>query len=312
VDYPVQQGDTLLQLALKYGIPVSEIKKTNKLSGDTLNAGETLFLPILPEGVFKAESVGEGVVQIQEALSFLGFPVTIDGLYGFQTEKIILNLQKRQPETVPDGLYGPKTRMLLKRLLILGYRIVKNPTSVLALVNRKNALSCDYVPEDLTLPEIPFCTEEYDPKKQLRRDAASALERLYAKARQDNISIAGVSGYRSYDRQAEIFRENYAKSPANASQFSAHPGESEHQTGLAMDLSSPHVDFELEQSFGETLQGRWLALNAPAFGFVIRYPLGKEDVTGYAYEPWHIRYVGRAAARRITDAHITLEEYLAD
>jgi len=310
MEYTIQPGDTLYRIAQKFNLTVSEIKKTNQLSGDLIYPGQMLFLPVLPEGVFSLGNVGDGVVQIQEALSYIGYPVTIDGYYGPQTADIILNLQKKLPELSADGIYGPKTRAFIKRLLYADYHIVQNPTSLLALVNKKNALNHTYVPPDLVVPNIPFSFEGFDPKKQLRAVAANALEQLFAKARQDNISLAGVSGYRSYERQAELFHENWLKSPAAANQFSARPGESEHQTGLAIDVSSSSVDYELEQSFGDTLQGRWLSLNAPSFGFIIRYPQGKESVTGYAYEPWHIRYVGRSAARQIADDRITLEEYL--
>lgn len=95
-----------------------------------------------------------------------------------------------------------------------------------------------------------------------------------------------------------------------ANQTSAKPGESEHQTGLAMDVSSPSVNFQLTQYYGHTREGKWLVENAPKHGFIIRYPEGKEYITGYNYEPWHIRYVGKNAAEFIMNENITLEEYL--
>ncbi|WP_432409628.1 M15 family metallopeptidase [Wukongibacter sp. M2B1] len=95
-----------------------------------------------------------------------------------------------------------------------------------------------------------------------------------------------------------------------ANQTSAKPGESEHQTGLAMDVSSPSVNFQLTQYYSQTREGKWLVENAPKHGFIIRYPAGKEYITGYNYEPWHIRYVGKNAAEFIMNENITLEEYL--
>ncbi len=92
----------------------------------------------------------------------------------------------------------------------------------------------------------------------------------------------------------------------------AYPGQSEHQTGLAMDVSSHKMGFKLHQSFGETIEGIWLANNAPKFGFIIRYPKGKEHITGYKYEPWHLRYVGVQVAEEIAQKGITLEEYLSE
>jgi hypothetical protein len=144
------------------------------------------------------------------------------------------------------------------------------------------------------------------------RRAAQALEQLFARAAAEGIELAGVSAYRSYPRQATIFRENWEQDPEEANRSSARPGESEHQTGLAIDVSSPSVNYVLTQAFGETEEGRWLAQNAADFGFILRYPQGKEDITGYLYEPWHIRYVGRPAAEAIAQSGLTLEEFLAE
>ena len=92
-------------------------------------------------------------------------------------------------------------------------------------------------------------------------------------------------------------------------QYVAKPGTSEHQTGLALDVSSPEVDYELEEIFAETPEGKWLAVYAPMFGFILRYPKGKENITGYAYEPWHIRYVGKSLSLYLSLTGMTLEEY---
>ena len=92
----------------------------------------------------------------------------------------------------------------------------------------------------------------------------------------------------------------------------AYPGQSEHQTGLAMDVSCQSVGFTLEEDFGQTTEGIWLSENAHKFGFIIRYGKDTTNITGYSYEPWHIRYVGKDAAKEIYDLNITLEEYLGD
>ena len=91
--------------------------------------------------------------------------------------------------------------------------------------------------------------------------------------------------------------------------YVAKPGTSEHQTGLALDISSPGGGYELEEVFGETAEGKWLAVYAPMFGFVVRYPKGKEKITGYAYEPWHIRYVGKSLSLYLALTGLTLDEY---
>ncbi|CAH2215377.1 D-alanyl-D-alanine carboxypeptidase family protein [Tepidibacter aestuarii] len=188
--------------------------------------------------------------------------------------------------------------------------IVLNPSDTLVIVNKKNSLPSDYVPKNLVVPNVPFPFQEFHSKKLMRQDAASALEELFKKAEQDGINLYATSGYRSYDRQKSIFDSNSKKyGIEKANQFSARPGESEHQTGLAMDVTSPSVNYRLTQIFGETKEGIWLKENAAQFGFIIRYPKGKEGITGYQYEPWHLRYVGDEVAKEITNQNITLEEY---
>ncbi len=179
----------------------------------------------------------------------------------------------------------------------------------LILVNKTHSLPTGYVPKNLTAPNVTSANKS---KTMMTAEAAKALEALFAKARQDNIKLTAISGYRSYERQNAIFASNINKygSAAAANQFSARPGQSEHQTGLAMDVSSPSVNFALTQSYGQTREGRWLKENAPKYGFIIRYTKGNENITGYQFEPWHIRYVGKSASLEIASRNITLEEYL--
>lgn len=189
--------------------------------------------------------------------------------------------------------------------------VAKNLLDNLVLVNKNNPLPPDYVPPDLAIPDMPFVFPENLPQRYLRKEAAQALSQLYEKAAQEGIEIVGVSGYRSYQRQDEIFTARAKeRGEMEANRTSAYPGQSEHQTGLAVDISSPVVGCQLTQDFGDTTEGRWLSENAPEFGFIIRYQKGEENITGYAYEPWHLRYVGKDAARTIAQRNLTLEEYL--
>src|SRR5699024_3229984 len=152
--------------------------------------------------------------------------------------------------------------------------------------------------------------DEDVPKKQLRKIAAEALEELFAAAENDNIQLFAQSGYRSYERQEAIFASNVAKNgEEHANTYSARAGESEHQTGLVMDVTSQQVDFQLVTDFGKTEEGIWLQEHDHEFGFIIRYPEGKEQITQYQYEPWHLRYVGEKAATKIFENNWTLEEY---
>ncbi|RFB18581.1 D-alanyl-D-alanine carboxypeptidase family protein [Bacillus sp. HNG] len=143
------------------------------------------------------------------------------------------------------------------------------------------------------------------------KEAADALEQLFAGASNDGITLHAQSGYRSYGTQNMLY-DSYVRAHGEeeASTFSAKPGQSEHQTGLAMDVTSDSVDNQLVQEFGETVEGKWVAEHAAEFGFIIRFQQGKEDITGYMYEPWHLRYVGVEHAKYMTEHGLTLEEYL--
>ena len=135
--------------------------------------------------------------------------------------------------------------------------------------------------------------------------AYNALIKLQDAASRAGYSMPLLSGYRSYDYQAQLY-ENYVArdGQAAADRYSARPGHSEHQSGLAFDVG------DIDYDFGKTARGKWLAAHCAEFGFILRYPQGKESITGYMYEPWHIRYVGINAAKTIMNNSLTLEEYL--
>lgn len=185
-----------------------------------------------------------------------------------------------------------------------------DPESITVLVNREYLLPEEYVPVDLVVPDVPFSFYGTYEKSYMREVAANALEKLFAGAKEQGISLKGVSAYRSYSRQKEIYNRNVnTKGKKKANLVSALPGSSEHQTGLTIDVSASSVGCSLEESFGETNEGKWLAKNCYKYGFIIRYPKGKESITGYSYEPWHIRYVGKNLAKRLHKKNLTLEEY---
>lgn len=181
------------------------------------------------------------------------------------------------------------------------------------IVNREFPLSESYKPTDLVVPDVPSVaggnTEE---KRTLRKVAANALEDLYhAALEEEGLTLYAVSGYRSYDLQYEIYGSHLARGREinNTNLYSAAPGNSEHQTGLAMDVSCKSIGYRLIESFADTPEGIWLAENCWRFGFILRYQKDKEHITGYAYEPWHIRYVGVPLAYYLYTNDLTLEEY---
>lgn len=192
-----------------------------------------------------------------------------------------------------------------------GVATITNLSSTVVLVNKNRNLPSTYKPTDLVVPNIPFSFSGSSPKKQMRKVAATAIEKLFAAAKKDGIDIKAVSGYRSYATQKSFFERNASiKGETVANKTSARPGQSEHQTGLAMDISSASAGYDLQQSFGDTKEGKWLKANAHKYGFIIRYGKDQEKSTGYAYEPWHVRYVGVYIAGEITSQKLTLEQYL--
>lgn len=177
-----------------------------------------------------------------------------------------------------------------------------NSKNYTILVNRNFLLQKNYVPSNLICTDIPFDAKKDNPKRLLECEAAHAVKKLFLRAQQDGLALYGISGYRSYDRQAELFSKS-------SSGFVAPPGASEHQTGLALDVSCPCLHMELSQEFEATHEGQWLVKHAPLYGFILRYPKGKEDITGFPYEPWHIRYVTRPLSAYLSLTGQTLEEY---
>lgn len=190
--------------------------------------------------------------------------------------------------------------------------MVEEPAAIDALVNKKNNLSSTYVPEDLVkLEGIPTVLENPE-INQLRETAYIALKDLFQAATdEEGYELHARSGYRSYGTQRDLYN-SYVKNhgQAAADKYSAKPGQSEHQTGLSMDITCAAMNFQLDDTFGNTDEGKWVSENAHRFGFIVRYPKGKEDITGYFYEPWHIRYLGVELATKVYESGLTLEEYM--
>lgn len=184
--------------------------------------------------------------------------------------------------------------------------------SITALVNKEYSLDENYAPEDLVKVDVPTVLENPE-VNQLREVAADALKAMFDHAKESDVYLHARSGYRSYQTQVQLFQnysDNHGEEAAN--RYSARPGQSEHQTGLVMDVTSESVNYQLEESFGETKEGKWLRDHGHEFGFIIRYPEGKEDITGYIYEPWHIRYLGIDVAIKVYESGLTYEEYLEE
>jgi D-alanyl-D-alanine carboxypeptidase len=188
--------------------------------------------------------------------------------------------------------------------------VVSEPESITVLVNKQYSLPKNYEPSELVYPDISFIFAEKLDKRKLRKEAAEAIAQLFAGAAEDKLTLLGVSAYRSNTTQKALFQRYVNRDGVEkARTYSAVPGHSEHETGLAIDVTGGDGKCAAMSCFGETKEAAWLAEHAAEYGFVIRYPKGKEDVTGYMYEPWHLRYVGVSVAQEITAQSLTLEEY---
>ncbi len=181
---------------------------------------------------------------------------------------------------------------------------------ILVLVNKEYALDENYVPADLV--RLNYCAADRSSEWQaMTREAADAFNKMAEDALAEGHEIVVTTAYRSYNFQNYLYNSYVEKEgQAAADTFSAKPGKSEHQTGLAADVSSASVNYRLTAAFGDTEEGKWLAENCYKYGFIMRYREGKESITGYVYEPWHVRYVGQKAAKEIWEKDLTLEEYL--
>ena len=179
-------------------------------------------------------------------------------------------------------------------------------------VSKDAALPADYVPPDLVMLQPIDASPNLTGTLMLRREAEQAIHRLLGQARANNLSIVVQSSYRGYQDQAKVYQsevQNFGQ--AQADRESARPGHSEHQLGLAVDFSSKRLNYDLNDSFAATPEGKWLQHNATQVGFVQSYPEGQEPVTGYMYEPWHYRYIGVEAAQGFAKSGQTLTEWLS-
>ena len=164
-----------------------------------------------------------------------------------------------------------------------------------------------YEPSGLRLPDMNVESSAME----VNGEAATALEALNTAAETAGLHFTVASAYRSYNNQVTTYDSvvnGYGQ--AEADRQSARPGYSEHQTGWAADLGAVGGKCRIEACFADTAEGKWLAANAYKYGFIIRYPQGKETVTGYQYEPWHVRYVGKSLSTEMHKQKIqTLEEF---
>lgn len=183
---------------------------------------------------------------------------------------------------------------------------LEEPSNTALLIKKGFSISKDYVPEDLVEVNIPTATTN----NKMRSDAAKALESMYEDAKKEGLTLVVNSAYRSYEDQQKIYDEYFRiYDEVTAARLVAVPGTSEHQLGLSVDLTSQSVVDGQFGVFGSTPEYQWVIKNAYHYGFILRYPSDKIEITGITNEPWHYRYVGVKLATKLYEEGLTLEEY---
>lgn len=274
--YSVKQGDTLLAIATEFDISLEALQAANPgVDPRTLQIGQTLTIP------------SPGAVNTPAPAA------------------------SPQPPAGPGGSSTPQNQALPRPTQPAaggGAAVQVDGNQLLAPVNKQNYLAPGFVPGDLVDAPVPVAVRE---GIRVRAEVLQAATDMINEARKENLHISLVSGFRSYQEQDGLYN-GYVRQmgQAQASRISALPGHSEHQLGTAIDFSSPSNNFALSERFGATPEGRWMADNAVRFGFLLSYPADKEQETGYAFEPWHYRYVGQPTAAQVKATGLTLTEYL--
>ena len=187
---------------------------------------------------------------------------------------------------------------------------IDTPGSQWVVVNKSRSIPAHYTPANLAEPHVPLRLTNGDSEMTVRPEVATALEQLVQDAKQQGYELMLGSGYRSYERQQTVYNQEVQSQGAEKANLeSAKPGTSEHQTGLALDIDRVDRKCEFQTCFGGTLEGQWIAKKAHNYGFIVRYPASKQSSTGYGYEPWHLRFVGKELATQLYTSGQTLEEY---
>jgi LAS superfamily LD-carboxypeptidase LdcB len=252
-EYVVQEGDTLFDIAQRFGTTAEAVAAANGISvDDTLQIGQVLIIPV--DGTPASPATPTPT------------PTTGNGA-----------------TSAPD---------------------------LLRVVDKQNGLGSGYVPPGLVSIPAELMAPGFG-SQLLRQVALDAMVQMLSAARNDGHDIRVRSAYRSYTEQQATFQYWIDQlGEEEARRVSAPPGHSEHQLGTAVDFTSASVGWQLSEAFAQTAEGQWMRANAPRFGFALSYPEDAEHITGYRFEPWHWRYIGRQHAEAWSAGNLTLVEYL--
>ncbi len=235
----------------------------------------------------------------------------ISGFFGDKTKNALKQFQSLY-KIDPTGHVGPKTKELVNQKYLSDlcpqkkddYRILEN-------LGRKTSIESDYVPPELVTLSARIRTAGV---VCLSKEPADMLEKMVLDAKKDGHELIILSGYRRYEVQKllkEWNSKNNIKEDLDEAIGLAEAGHSEHQLGTAVDISGKSLKYiGPSTTFGNTREGLWLQKNSYTYGYIMSYPKGKEDITGYIYEPWHFRYVGIDMAEKIYKENTTIQEFL--
>ena len=236
------------------------------------------------------ESSGEGTIVESSTEDFIEESKEEESVPSDEEANADINEEENVSSDISTGITPHESDIYLEDNVKTPVITVENGITYvdrILIANKTYPLPADYDPGDL-LPEV------YE-----------AFYKLQAGAREDGLSIYISSGYRDYDLQSRLYQNYCARDgQAAADRYSARPGHSEHQSGLGLDVN------EISDRFIGTPEAIWLADHAHEYGFIIRYMQGKEEITGYKYEPWHLRYLGEDLAKDVYESGLCLEEYL--
>lgn len=270
------------------------------------NFSKTLEITVSKDGKSistNVDNISLNVGKSKEITATL-FPET-EQMIGFTFKSTDENIAKVDETGKVEGINAGKCNIIIETTDTpkISKSIPVEITKVTTNVPTNNVSSPTYINGILIVNKTIALPSNYNPG--VNQEALAKFNEMKADAKKEGHNLKIVSGFRSYSTQQKIYNNNvalYGKKSTDT--FSAMPGHSEHQSGLAFDISS------LEQSYGNTPEGIWLANNCHKYGFIIRYQKNKESITGYMYEPWHIRYIGVQHATKMFNSHQCLEEYL--
>lgn len=261
-----------------------------------VNANKEIFIPAFYENL-TLENVGG-----QE------FLLNFDNLR-FGDNEFSIPLLDREGNTIyyRPNIYRNRYQMVDENL----YKWI-DADYILSIVDKNFFVDSSYNPKDLVYIYKYDIPQAYK-GMMLREEAAVNLSQLISDSKEEDLILIVLSAYRSYDKQKDTYNYwlRYA-GKEEAENRVAKPGHSEHQLGTAVDFTTYYPDYEASKEFDKTEEGEWLAKNAYKYGFVLTYPKGKEKLTGYQFEPWHFRYVGKSHAKEIKKRGVLPITYLKE